>query len=791
MVALIWIVMGCGSKPAPEAEPEPVEYALSDATMYRLTDAELRATLQATFGIPYDGPLPNDFVLHGYRSVGAASLTINPSEFEAYEQAAWAVATTAIPDSAAVRERLGCSPATPLGHARDADRGAPCVASGLAPLATQAWRRPVRQSELDRLVELWDWIHDVSDSEVVATRAVFAALVMAPEFLFRVEVGEPDPEGLDGVRRFTAWELASRLSYVLTDAPPDAALRAAAASGALHQPDVLLEHAERLFDSAAGRAALGRFWEETLELDRLDNMVKDPDAYPEFDASLREAMRSELLRLFEHVVFETDAPFGSLLTTDVTFTDEALGELYGVAAGEGSLAGSGRGGILGRAALLSIWSHATSSSPTLRGKFVRTRMLCQAVPPPPEGVVASLEGVTGEGSARERLSAHVEDPACRGCHEIMDPPGFAFEHFDAIGRWRDTENGYPIDPSGNLDGVPFTDAEGLGAAVAAHPEFPTCVALQWFRHAMGAAETQRQLGTVERLGQGFADSNQSLKALVLAFIASDAFHRATPADGRTVDDDCGSGVELCNGLDDDCDGQIDEDVVEVCEADGTWGVSDCALASCDLPWPEVEVCNGLDDDGDGLVDEGDVVVTPVPWAELGVDCQADEDTLACRQAMTDRCASCGAAGFVTSVRDATAHAVTCVSSGLAQPVATTFDELGGHHQGCSGSQALGPECNAAIHRLCTQRGHATGWGPVDHDGDAASVVCVDDAAVIETDYAILLSFEPACDGAAERMGSACNRAFHRFCQSNGYASGFGPLENDGDTAVAACLGEVP
>ena len=787
------LLLGCRSNDAAPEEVPSVE-SVPVARMYRLTEAELRATVQAVFGVTYVGALPGDYVLHGYRSVGAGVLTVNPSELEAYETAAWAIATDAVADASAAHSLLRCRPTTTLGHPPEDDGLASCVASGVAPLATRAWRRPVTAPQLDRLVELWSTVRNVTDSDAVATQSVVVALILAPEFLYRIEVGEPAPDG--GNRRFTAWELASRLSYFLTDAPPDEALRTDAATGALHDPDVVVRHAERLFDSPAGRRALGRFWEETLELDRLDAVTKDPAAYPEFDDGLRQAMKVEIRRMFEQVVFESDAPLGSLLTTDVTFVDDRLAALYGLSGSgqtvRGSLEGTGRGGILGRAALLSIWSHATSSSPTLRGKFLRTRMLCQAVPPPPEGVVASLDAVPREGTARERLAAHASDPACRGCHQIMDPPGFAFEHFDAIGRWRDDDQGFAIDPSGALDGVAFADARELGAAVAAHPEFPGCVALQLFRHAVGA-ETHEQLPAIERLGVAFAEADQSLRALVSALVRSDAFRLAELPEGGGAG--CGSGVESCNGVDDDCDGEIDEEVVTECELDGVRGVSDCERATCETPAPDPEICNAFDDDRDGLIDEGRVLVTPVAlseWTARVPDCdpQSDGDSLACRLAMRSVCdEGCGAQGFATSERSRAEHAVACVP--LATPVQTTFDHLAGYHPACTAETALGPDCKAAIHRMCAQTGWVTGWGPVDHDGVGASVVCVDEAVVTETTYTAMGAFEPGCDGVEARTGPPCNRAIHRFCQSNGHASGFGPLENLGDTAFVACLGEAP
>ncbi|MEM6925637.1 MAG: DUF1592 domain-containing protein [Myxococcota bacterium] len=753
LATLAWLVTGCGSNGSGPESSEPVEEVLPTARMYRLTEAEFRATVEASFGVAYDGALPRDTVLHGYRSVGAGAVSVSPTELETYEEAAWAVATAAVPSPEAVVDVLGCRPTGLLGRP-DPDRLERCVGSGLAPLATHGWRRPVAQSELDRLVDLWRFLQDATGSDMTATRAAISAIVLSPAFLYRIEVGEPVPDTDGAIRRYTAWELASRLSYFLVDGPPDAALRTDAATGALHEPEVLVGHAARLFDSSAGRAAMVRFWEETLELDRLDAAPKNADVYPELDSALREAMKSEMRRLFEHVVFETKAPFGDLLTTEASFADPPLASLYGVSASRGttptSLAGTDRGGILGRAALLTIWSHATDSSPTLRGKFVRTRLLCQAVPPPPEGVVATLDEAPSEGSARERLAQHANDPACASCHELTDPPGLALEHFDAIGRWRPDDRGFPIDTRGTLDGTDFAGPRELGAAVAAHEAFPGCVALQLYRHAMGAAEAEGELPAIERLGKAFADSDQSLRGLVLALVDSDAFLRSTTTLDRSVDH-CGPGVEVCNGVDDDCDGDVDEGTVLL-----------------------TPVANTVFTEADGPCDPA-----------------TNDDSPACRIVARNACdAGCGAEGFPTSESSPDERLVACVSPDAGTRFRVSWDALAMQHPGCDLTDPLGSDCRAAVHRSCAQSGQRTGW-PVDYDSDGMDYVCTASASVVDTTYTTLATFEPACNGLDARLGPACNRAIHRLCQSQGHASGFGPVENLADDAVVSCLGEVP
>ena len=236
-----------------------------------------------------------------------------------------------------------------------------------------------------------------------------------------------------------------------------------------------------------------------------------------------------------------------------------LAALYGVAGGSGPTlvtlpADQDRGGILGRAVVSTIHSHNTQTSPTHRGKFVRGRLLCQSIPPPPPGIVADLDAIEGEGTLRDRLSQHADDPACSGCHDAMDPLGYALEHFDPIGRRRELDNGYPIDATGELDGATFDGAAGLGAAVADHPELPGCVALQLYRHAGGQAERFEELIEVAAITDDFVAADQRFEALVLALIASDAFLYATAplgeacdaeGDTRTCATACGEGQQSC------------------------------------------------------------------------------------------------------------------------------------------------------------------------------------------------------------------------------------------------------
>lgn len=815
----------------PEAPSSPTLAPITpgSAKLHRLTDLQYRNAVHDLLGVDYTGALPEDTSLYGYTTVGGSTATLSPVELEEVETAAWSIATTVVADETARDRLVGCQVALPLGY--PPDRNDDCVRAWITDFGLRAWRRPLAGEEIDEMAALY-WNAAETTDATVGVQALVAAFLLSPHFLYRVELGEPDPED-PRKRRLSGFELATRLSFFLTNRPPDEALRLAAERGDLETDEGLRQHAERLYATEDATLAMVRFFDETMDLYKLELVAKDATMFPEFTESLRGKMREEMQLVFQDVVLENDLPVNELFTTDVAYMDGELAQIYGLHVGGDTMLRIEmpemleRGGILGRAAFPTLNANATINSPTHRGKWVRTRVLCGTVPPPP-GQVATLESLGSEGTLRDRLARHMEDPACAGCHRLMDPIGFGFEHLDPVGAWQELDNGLPVDATGEIDGDGFDGAAELGEVVASHPDLPGCFARQLYRHAKGELEGDGELPVLDVLTQDYVAGGQHLPELVLGIVLSEGFRTIDAPEGEACTEDgatrdcataCGRGTETCDGVswkscsapapgpetcdgtDEDCDGQVDEGVVRACGSDAEPGVQVCADATwqgCDSSMAGVEVCNGLDDDRDGTADEGlttnllTVSVGSLTAAHESCDPSSDLDSGACHAAIHRTCAGsgCGASGAagVAFSDNGAQVAISCFDGATGVNVSTSFTELSAYHGGCTASTPRGPDCFAAVNRYCAARGQTTGYGPVEYSGDDALVVCTPGAAVSAPGYSGLVGYNAVCDGSTQRMGQDCNEAMHLYCQAQGWLTGFGPLENSGDVAYVACLG---
>ncbi|MCB9764179.1 MAG: DUF1592 domain-containing protein [Alphaproteobacteria bacterium] len=499
----------------PEATPAP-------ASLRRLTRAQLHHALRDLFGddILLPTRLEPDEPVDGLVAVGMAETTLSARGVEQMEEAAFSVAeqVVALPE---VRDAwLPCVP--------EATDDADCLAAFIDGLGLRAWRRPLTAEELDRITAVAVTAATTLDDFDAGLVYAMAALMQSPHFLYRVEVGTPTG---DGLRRLDDYELASRLSFFFWDTLPDEELLALAAEGTLSDPVELRAQAERLLDDPRAHEGVRAFFTDMLQLYELDELSKDPLIFPHYSQAVGPAAREETLLGIEHIVFTEDGDLRDLLTTRRTFIDHKLASIYEVPAparegfDEVILPhDGGRAGLLGQVSFLAAAAHPVSSSATLRGAFVREVLLCQDIPPPPGDVDASIPEPSADApTLRERVAIHLEVDTCASCHQLTDPIGLGLENFDGLGRWRDTENGATIDPSGELDGVWFADARELGRAVRSHPDFTPCVVDTLYRWGLGHPVSPEEEAMVDYLSWSFSDADHSMRSLMLELVQNPHF----------------------------------------------------------------------------------------------------------------------------------------------------------------------------------------------------------------------------------------------------------------------------
>ena len=516
-------VIGCHAAEEPiPTPPGPAPAVEAPApTLRRLTERQYRNSVWDLLGIELlTGGLEPDTAIDGLLSVGAAQTSLSPLGVEQYEAAAFRLAEQAL--DAAHRDRI--VPCAPSGVV-----DAACAGQALDALGARAWRRPLSEEELAGLVALSGTAATVMGDFYQGLAYGVAMVLQSPFFLYRVELGEDDPDD-PGQRRYTAHELATRLSYFLWDTTPDDALLAAAADGSLLDGG-LEAQADRLLDDPRARAGVRSLFNEMLSLYLLDTLSQDPAIFVHMGPDVGASAREETLLGIERLVFDEGGDFRDILTTRETFLDRKLAAIYGVQApardgfGLTTLPESGgRRGLLGQVSFLAINAHPVSTSVTRRGRFIRQVLLCEPVDPPAASVNTTIPEPSEEArTMRERIAVHLTDPSCAGCHEQTDPLGLGLENFDGLGSWRTTENGATIDPSGDLDGAAFGDAGGLAGVLHGDARFTRCLSRTVYAYAAGHGVTEGEEALLGWLEDGFVAEDHALKALLRAVALSPGF----------------------------------------------------------------------------------------------------------------------------------------------------------------------------------------------------------------------------------------------------------------------------
>jgi hypothetical protein len=473
---------------------------------------------------------PTDVSLNGLLSIGAGSLSLGLSQLEMYEKSARLVAEAALADPAA---RAVLIPCEPLG-ASDAD----CMNAVAATFAPRVLRRPLTPDELEGWAALGRDAALQEGSFDLGVRWLLTGLLLSPDFLYLNEVGRPHPED-PALRLLTGPELASRMSFFLTGSTPPDWLRVAAQQGELDDAARVREAAKQLLAGPRGDVAVERLMEEVFGLSGLDAAAKDSTTFPGWSLALADSMKAEFRALVSEAARDDGRDFRAVFEQKVAWVDARLAAHYGLPQPATPFERvvlppeSGRGGLLSLGSFLARHSHPVSSSPTLRGKFVRERMLCQAVDAPPTNVTPSLPPVSPSKpqTTRQRHESHMTLAGCSGCHQLMDPLGFAFEHFDPTGAYRSTENGLAIDTTGTLDGTAFDGAADLGHLLATDPKVHSCLLRTFFRQAMGRLETEGEDPFLKQSLERFQALNGAIKPWLVELVSSPQFRMGRLAEG--------------------------------------------------------------------------------------------------------------------------------------------------------------------------------------------------------------------------------------------------------------------
>ena len=430
-----------------------------------------------------------------------------------------------VPDETPSRERIfTCRPASPTPGAEDA-----CAREIFSGLARRAYRRPVTDADIDLLLRVYREGRADRDFEAGVERGLEALLSM-PSFLMRVEQ-QPVDTRPGAIYELSDLELASRLSFFLWKSIPDDELLDLAEEGRLREPEVLAEQVQRLLADPRAIRFMDDFAGQWLQMRNIDSQDPDGALFAGFDDSLRAAMVQETQRFVQDQV-RSDRPIQELLTANYTFLNEQLARHYDVEGVYGShfrlheWNDDRRHGLLGHASLLTVTSYANRTSVVLRGKWVLETLLGSPPPPPPPNVPPLAESDrTNPTSLRERMEQHRQNPVCASCHRRMDPLGFAMEHFDAVGRWRETDGGAPINAEIELSGRTVNSPRTLREALLAEGdrEFVRTVAEKMLIYALGRGVLHTDQPLLRRIADQLEQSGERWSTLVGTLVASEQF----------------------------------------------------------------------------------------------------------------------------------------------------------------------------------------------------------------------------------------------------------------------------
>ena len=513
--------------PVKPAVPAPAGTTASAAPLRRLNADQYKNTVQDLLGnaasdLVIDGALPPDDSIGDERFVSNVLRPVQSVDVDHYANLAEGIARKVVTSLSTL---LGCDPA---GNGEGA-----CIDGFIERFGKRAYRRPLSQLEKDKAKSLYMAGRTGADP-ANGVRLVVQAILQAPSFLYLVEPAAGETGKTVAV---DSWSLASRMSYFLLNSMPDDELFGAAESNALADADEVGKQATRLMGTQRFRDMVANFHAQWLEIGELKAAEKDPMLFPTFNDALRAAMLEEPRRFVDYVMHDGGGRLETLLTAPYSVLTGPLYDLYGVPKPAGAAATSWqkadldpkqRAGLFTQAGILASLAKPDRTSFIRRGKLIRAGLLCTPIPDPPPGVDASESMVPATADARARSDAHQAKPECAVCHKLFDPLGFAFENYDAIGKFRAADNGKTIDAHADvtetnaLNGT-VRDAVDLLTKLSTSDQVRACVAKQWMRFALGRDDSDDDAASLGQAVDGFKKGEWKISDLLLAVARSDSF----------------------------------------------------------------------------------------------------------------------------------------------------------------------------------------------------------------------------------------------------------------------------
>jgi hypothetical protein len=442
------------------------------------------------------------------------------------------------------RDLLACKPA------KSTQPDDVCAGLFLSKAGRLLFRRPLTSQELQAEIRVANSAARSLGDFYEGLQLGLADLLVSPMFLFRHENVEPDPDH-PGKYRLDAFAKASQISFLLWNTTPDEELLRAAESGELNTAQGRQKQVDRLLASPLLESGVRAFFTDMLGFDQFATLSKDATLYPKFTPKAVADSQEQTLRTLVDLLLTQRGDYRDLFTSRKTFLTPTLGVIYGVPVVADTPIGTPeqwvpheypqgdpRTGILTQASFVALHAHPGRSSPTIRGKALRELVLCQKVPDPPGNVDFKVVQDTTNPlfrTARERVTAHRTMPTCAGCHKMIDPMGLALENFDGAAGFRTLENGARIDTSGELDGIKFDDAAGLGRAVHDNPATSACLVSRLYSYGSGRAPVKSEGNWIRYLGRQFAAEGYRVPDLLRHIATSDALYRAAAPQSAGTD----------------------------------------------------------------------------------------------------------------------------------------------------------------------------------------------------------------------------------------------------------------